>query len=104
VRATGAVAGAAIAYSRTAGSDGNVVFAMGPPPSEGGTGGALWGGSIITDAAITQAQSVLSAAQIQALQEIQQQQQAAAQLRQQMFQNAPAGSPPPPPPPPPPGG
>ena len=102
-RASGPVIGAAVTYTRTAGPDGNVVVAMGSPPPEGPMGGALWGGSPITDAAVTQAQGVLSAPQIQALQEMQQQQQAAAQLRQQMMQNAPAGSPPPPPPPPPPG-
>ena len=98
-RATGTTAGAAIAVTRSAGSDGNVVVAMGPPPPDGGLGGALWGGSTVTNDAITRAQSVLSTTQVQALQEIQQQQQAAAQLRQQMFQNPPAGSPPPAPPP-----
>ncbi len=50
--------------------------------------GFMFGSSPITDAAMTQAQAVLSPPQFQALQEIQQQQQAAAQLRQQMFQHA----------------
>jgi hypothetical protein len=49
------------------------------------------GAGPITDEAIARAQSVLSAPQVQALQEIQQQQQAAAQLRQLLFQNAGAG-------------
>jgi hypothetical protein len=96
-RAAGAVAGAV--YTRSTGSDGNVVVAVGPPPPDGGLAGGLLGGSTITDAAVAQAQNVLSPAQLQALKEIQQQQQAAARLRQQMFQNAPAGVPPPPPPP-----
>jgi hypothetical protein len=84
------------------GSSGNVVVAMGGPLPEM-MGGMF--GSTVTDEAVTRAQSVLSAPQVQALQEIQQQQQAAAQLRQQMFQGAGAsGLPPPMPLPPPPGG
>jgi hypothetical protein len=41
-------------------------------------------GAKVTDAAITQAQGVLSAPQVAALQSIQQEQQASAQLAQQM--------------------
>ena len=103
--------GAAVAYVNRAGSGGSMVFAVGSPPPDGG--GFL--GSLVTDDAITRAQSVLSASQVQALQEIQQQQQAAAQLRQLMLQNtgttgrgvAPIpgiGGPPPPAPGLPPGG
>lgn len=64
----------------------NVAFAMGPFPSNG-MGPGSWGATPITDEAIARAQSVLSAPQIQALQDIQQQQQAAAQLRQLLMQN-----------------
>jgi hypothetical protein len=88
-----------------------MVVAVGSPPPDGG--GFL--GSLVTDDAITRAQSVLSAPQVQALQEIQQQQQAVAPLRQQILQNAGAtgrgavlvpgiGGPPPPAPGLPPGG
>jgi hypothetical protein len=59
--------------------------------------GVFAGGSTITDAAIARAQTVLSTAQVQALQEIQQQQQTAAQLRQQIFQSGPGSGPPAPP-------
>jgi hypothetical protein len=47
-----------------------------------------WNAGPITDEAVARAQSVLSAPQVQALQEIQQQQQAAAQLRQLMIQSS----------------
>jgi len=88
-------AGTAVAYVAKSGSGGQVAaVAVGPPPVDGGPLMAA-GGSAVTDAAITQAQSVLSAPQLQALQQIQQQQQAAAQLRQQMFQNVTTGAPPP---------
>lgn len=54
----------------------------------GGRGGSAsvltGGGSPITNDAITQAQSVLSAQQLSAMQALQQEQQSAAQLRQQM--------------------
>ena len=50
----------------------------------GGPGGVFSGGATITADAITQAQSILSAPQLSALQSLQQEQQAAAQLRQQM--------------------
>lgn len=75
-----------------------VAVAVGVPPPEGMAG---FGGSPITDAAVSQAQTILTPTQVQALQEIQQQQQAAAQLRQQMFQSASAAGLPPPPGPPP---
>jgi hypothetical protein len=86
--------GAAVTYvNRTGSGNSMVVAAVGNPPPDGGGG---FGGSLVTDEAVTRAQSVLSTAQIQALREIQQQQQAAAQLRQQMMQNAgPGGAPPP---------
>jgi hypothetical protein len=61
-------------------------IAMGPFPSNG-MGPGSWGATPITEEAIARAQSVLSAPQVQALQEIQQQQQAAAQLRQLLMQN-----------------
>ena len=63
------------------GPGGNVGFATGPFPSSA-MGPGAWNATPITDEAIARAQSVLSAPQIQALQDIQQQQQAAAQLRQ----------------------
>jgi hypothetical protein len=96
-RAPGVVTGAAIAYTRSPGSDSNVVVAVGPPPPDGGMAGVFAGGSTITDAAVARAQTVLSTAQVQALQEIQQQQQTAAQLRQQIFQSGPGSGPPAPP-------
>ncbi|HTX66045.1 MAG TPA: hypothetical protein VMD31_09755, partial [Opitutaceae bacterium] len=90
----------AVSYVAKTGSGGQVAaVALGPPPADGGPLMAA-GGSLVTDAAVTQAQSVLSTPQLQALQQIQQQQQAAAQLRQQIFQGAAgAGMAPPPPPP-----
>jgi hypothetical protein len=99
----GGASGPTVGYVATAGpGGGGAAFAMAVPPPDGGGGP---GGSLVTDAAVAQAQGVLSTPQIQALQQIQQQQQAAAQLRQQMFQNAAAGGGmPPPPPEPPPGG
>jgi|GEM_PF-260855 hypothetical protein len=97
--------GTAVAYVNRTGSGNSMIVAVGTPPPDGGGG---FGGSLVTDEALTRAQSVLSTAQIQALREIQQQQQAAAQLRQQMMQNSgTSGAPPPLPiagPPPPPGG
>jgi len=96
-RASGAVSATSVAFVRSAGSDGNGVVAAVPPPSDGGMVGFFAGGGAITDAAMAQAQTVLSPAQIQALQDIQQQQQAAAQLRQQMFPGGPGGGPPQPP-------
>ncbi len=104
--ARGAVAatGASMTYIGRPGPGGEMTaVAVGPPPPDGG---GIAGGSLVTDDASNRAQSVLSTAQVQALQEIQQQQQAASQLRQQMFQNAAAGGglPPPPPGPPPPSG
>ncbi|HTT56810.1 MAG TPA: hypothetical protein VMF63_06860 [Opitutaceae bacterium] len=96
--------GAAVSYVARTGSGGQVAaVAVGPPPADGGPLMAA-GGSLVTDAAVTQAQAVLSTPQLQALQQIQQQQQAAAQLRQQIFQSATAVGVAPPPPPPPPGG
>ena len=96
--------GAVVASVNRTGSGNSMVVAVGTPPPDGGG----FGGSLVTDEAVTQAQSVLSTAQVQALQEIQQQQLAAAQLRQQMMQNSGTGGAPPPlpiaGPPPPPGG
>lgn len=102
-RGSAAATGAAVTYVGRQGPGGEMTaVAVGPPPPDGG---GFAGGSLVTDDAITRAQSVLSAPQVQALQEIQQQQQAASQLRQQMMQNAAAaGVMPPPPPGPPPGG
>ena len=99
-RGAGSAAGATVAYvNRTGGTAGGpVAFAMAVPPPDGG-GGA--GASLVSNDAITRAESVLSTPQVQALQQIQQQQQAASQLRQQMFQNVTTGGavlPPPPPP------
>lgn len=96
-RGAGQSFGSAVAYSRSASPDGNVVVAMGPPPSDGGMAGVLVAGATITDAAIARAQAILTPAQTQALQDIQQQQQTAAQLRQQIFQNGPGSAPPRPP-------
>ncbi|HUJ42379.1 MAG TPA: hypothetical protein VLW52_02110 [Opitutaceae bacterium] len=84
----GATAGASVGYFSRAGANANVTIALGPPPPDGA---AIFGGSQITDDAITRVQGILATAQIQALQEIQQQQQAVTQLRQLMFQNAGAG-------------
>ena len=96
--------GAVVASVNRTGSGNSMVVAVGTPPPDGGG----FGGSLVTDEAVTQAQSVLSTAQVQALQEIQQQQLAAAQLRQQMMQTSGTGGAPPPlpiaGPPPPPGG
>ena len=61
----------------------------------GGGPNGMAGGSPITTDAITQAQGILSAQQVAALQTLQQEQQANAQLRQQMrasFQNPPEPS------------
>jgi hypothetical protein len=97
----GPATGATVAYvNRTGTGGGGVAFAMAVPPPDGGSGA---GASLVSNDAITRAESVLSTPQVQALQQLQQQQQAASQLRQQMFQNA-AGGPLPPPPPSPPGG
>lgn len=97
----GPAPGAAVAYvNRTGSGGGGVAFAMAVPPPDGGSGA---GASLVSNDAITRAESILSTPQVQALQQIQQQQQAASQLRQQMFQNA-AGGPLPSPPPSPPGG
>lgn len=97
----GTATGAAVTYVGRQGPGGEMTaVAVGPPPPDGG---GFAGGSLVTDDAITRAQSVLSAPQVQALQEIQQQQQAASQLRQQILQKAAAGGvalPPPPGPPP----
>jgi hypothetical protein len=102
-RGAATATGAAVTYVGRPGPGGEMTaVAVGPPPPDGG---GIAGGSLVTDDAITRAQSVLSAPQVQALQQIQQQQQAASQLRQQMFLNAAAGGAMPPPPPgPPPGG
>jgi hypothetical protein len=82
--------GGTASYSVVSGPGVTTVMATGPFPSTGmGTG--PWGGASITDEAIARAQSVLSAPQVQALQEIQQQQQAATQLRQLLMQNIGAG-------------
>ena len=92
-------AGTAVAYVAKSGPGGQVAaISVGSPPAGGGPL-MIDGGSTVTDAAVNQAQAVLSAPQLQAMQQIQQQQQAAAQLRQQMFQNMTTVAPPPPPPP-----
>jgi hypothetical protein len=85
--------GVAALVVRTADGAGKTAVYVGAAPGLGG------GTDTITNDAVTQASSVLSAPQLQALQQIQQQQQAAAQLRQQMFQNLNTGAAPPPPPP-----
>ena len=95
--------GAAVGYFNRTGSGNSMAVAVGTPPPDGAGG---FGGSLVTDEAVTRAQSVLSPAQIQALREIQQQQQTAAQLQQQIMQNPGTGGVPPPlpiaaPPPPP---
>ena len=67
------------------GGFGGAMVALAP-----GGGGTFFGGPTITADTINQAQGVLSAQQLSALQSLQQEQQAAAQLRQQMranFQN-----------------
>ena len=74
------------ASGASTGPGGPAVIAMSPFPSNG-MGPGSWGATPITEEAIARAQSVLSAPQVQALQEIQQQQQAAAQLRQLLMQN-----------------
>jgi hypothetical protein len=78
-------AGGPVGYYARPAAGTNVTVAFGPPPPDGA---AMRGGGLITDEAITRAQSLLSSAQVEALQAIQQQQQAAAQLRQLMIQNA----------------
>jgi len=57
----------------------------------GGMTAFTGGGTRITADAVTQAQSILSAQQVSALQGLQQEQQASAQLRQQMRANFPGG-------------
>lgn len=73
---------------------------MGPPPDGDGSGGGGPRGPgssyTITDSALAQAQSILTSAQYEALQELQQQQQAASQIRQQIFSSGGGGPPPPP--------
>ena len=78
--------GGIASYSVVSGPGVTTVMATGAFPSSG-PGPSSWGATPITDEAIARAQSVLSAPQVQALQEIQQQQQAAAQLRQLLMQN-----------------
>jgi hypothetical protein len=82
---TGATAGANVGYVSRTLTGSNAAVVAGPPGPEGAV---MFGGSQITDEAITRAQGFLATAQVEALQEVQQQQQAAAQLRQLMLQNA----------------
>ncbi len=94
---------AANAPAGRGGNGGDVFFAGGTPPTPpdgGGRGGVFFaggpggfGGATITNEAVSAAQQVLSAPQLDALQQLQQTQQAQQQLNQLMRTNRDGGAP-----------